>query len=128
MIRLPPRSTRTDTLFPYTTLFRSDTSRMYLVGDVPIKPKRLVEVTYECLMLGIEQAKPGNRMGDVAHAIQSHDERHRYSVVPDFRRPGTGQLFHHTPDIVHTGQHRTGPQPRPALLFHIEPPNPTRQQ
>src|SRR3546814_5524216 len=53
---------------PMVDGWHGDTSRMYLVGDVPIKAKRLVEVTYECLMLGIEQAKPGNSMGDVAHA------------------------------------------------------------
>src|SRR3546814_5358982 len=60
--------------------WHGDTSRMYLVGDVGVKAKRLVEVTYECLMLGIEQAKPGNHMGDVAHAIQSHAERDRKST------------------------------------------------
>src|SRR3546814_2164528 len=69
---------------PMVDGWHGDTSRMYLLGDMPIKARRLVEVTYECLMLGIEQAKPGNTMGDVAHAIQTHAERHRYSVVRDF--------------------------------------------
>src|SRR3546814_1091750 len=78
------------------------TSRMYLVGDVPIKAKRLVEVTYECLMLGIEQAKPGNSMGDVAHAIQTFAERHRYSVVRDFCGHGVGQMFHRSEE--HTSE------------------------
>src|ERR1700755_3076255 len=54
--------------------WHGDSSRMYLVGDVGIKAQRLVQITYECLMLGIEQAKPGNHLGDVAHAIQSHAE------------------------------------------------------
>ena len=101
--------------------WHGDTSRMYLVGDVPIKAKRLVDVTYECLMLGIEQAKPGNRMGDVAHAIQSHAERHRYSVVRDFCGHGLGQMFHDAPEVVHAGRPGTGPELRPGMFFTIEP-------
>ena len=54
--------------------WHGDSSRMYLVGDVPLQARKLVDVTYECLMLGIEQAKPGNRLGDIAHAIQRHAE------------------------------------------------------
>ena len=67
--------------------WHGDSSRMYLIGEVPLKARRLVEVTYECLMLGIEAAKPGNRMGDVAHAIQRHAEKHRYGVRPRLLRP-----------------------------------------
>ena len=88
--------------------WHGDTSRMYLVGDVPIKAKKLVDVTYECLMLGLEQAKPGNRLGDVAHAIQSHAEKHRYSVVRDFCGHGLGRLFHDAPEVVHAGKPGTG--------------------
>lgn len=101
--------------------WHGDTSRMYLVGDVPIKAKRLVEITYECLMLGIEQAKPGNRMGDVAHAIQTHAEKHRYSVVRDFCGHGLGQMFHDAPEVVHAGRPGTGPELRPGMFFTIEP-------
>ena len=57
--------------------WHGDTSRMYLVGDVPLKAKRLVEVTHECMMLGIEQARPGNRLGDIGAAIQAHAEAQR---------------------------------------------------
>jgi methionyl aminopeptidase len=64
--------------------WHGDTSRMFLVGDVPLKARRLVDVTYECLMLGIEQAKPGNHLGDIGHVIQRHAESHRYGVVRDF--------------------------------------------
>ena len=64
--------------------WHGDSSRMYIAGEAPIKAKRLIEVTYECLMLGIEQAKPGNHLGDVGHAIQRHAEKHRYGVVRDF--------------------------------------------
>lgn len=101
--------------------WHGDTSRMYLIGDVPIKAKRLVEVTYECLMLGIEQAKPGNRMGDVANAIQRHAEKHRYGVVRDFCGHGVGRLFHDAPEVVHVGKPGTGPELRPGMIFTIEP-------
>src|SRR3546814_1553359 len=66
-------------------------------------------------MLGIEQAKPGNHMGDVAHAIQSHAERHRYSVVRDFCGHGLGQMFHDAPEVVHAGRPGTGPELRPGM-------------
>ena len=102
--------------------WHGDTSRMYLVGDgVPIKAKRLVDVTYECLMLGIEQAKPGNRMGDVAHAIQTHAEKHRFGVVRDFCGHGVGRLFHDAPEVVHVGRPGTGPELKPGMIFTIEP-------
>ncbi|MBD8677306.1 type I methionyl aminopeptidase [Sphingomonas sp. CFBP 13720] len=101
--------------------WHGDSSRTYLVEDVPIKARRLVDVTYECLMLGIEQAKPGNRMGDVAHAIQRHAEAHRYGVVRDFCGHGLGRLFHDAPDVVHAGRAGTGPELRPGMFFTIEP-------
>jgi len=101
--------------------WHGDSSRMYLIGDVPIKAKRLVDVTYECLMLGIEQAKPGNRLGDVAHAIQYHAEKHRFGVVRDFCGHGLGQLFHDAPEVVHVGKPGTGPELRPGMIFTIEP-------
>ncbi|MBX9797764.1 type I methionyl aminopeptidase [Sphingomonas sp.] len=106
---------------PIVDGWHGDTSRMFLVGDVPLKARRLVEVTYECLMLGIEQARPGNRLGDVAHAIQSHAERHRYGVVRDFCGHGVGRLFHDAPEVVHVGRPGTGPELRPGMFFTIEP-------
>ncbi|TCP71725.1 type I methionyl aminopeptidase [Sphingomonas sp. PP-CE-1G-424] len=101
--------------------WHGDTSRMYLIGDVPIKARRLVEVTYECLMIGIEHAKPGNRMGDVANAIQRHAEKHRYGVVRDFCGHGVGRLFHDAPEVVHVGKPGTGPELRSGMIFTIEP-------
>ena len=101
--------------------WHGETSRMFFAGEPSIKARRLVEVTYECLMLGIEQAKPGNTMGDVAHAIQSHAERHRYSVVRDFCGHGLGQMFHDAPEVVHAGRPGTGPELRPGMFFTIEP-------
>jgi methionyl aminopeptidase len=101
--------------------WHGDTSRMYLVGDVPLKARRLVEITYECLMLGIEAARPGNRLGDVAHAIQSHAEKNRYSVVRDFCGHGLGRVFHDAPEVVHAGRPGTGPELKPGMFFTIEP-------
>ncbi|MGN6124264.1 MAG: type I methionyl aminopeptidase [Sphingomonas oligoaromativorans] len=101
--------------------WHGDTSRMYLVGDVPIKAKRLVDVTYESLMLGIEQAKPGNHLGDVSHAIQTHAEKHRYGVVRDFCGHGVGRVFHDAPEVVHVGKPGTGPELKPGMIFTIEP-------
>jgi methionyl aminopeptidase len=106
---------------PIVDGWHGDTSRMYLIGDVPLKAKRLVDVTYECLMLGIEQARPGNRMGDVANAIQRHAERHRYGVVRDFCGHGVGRLFHDAPEVVHVGKPGTGPELRPGMIFTVEP-------
>jgi len=101
--------------------WHGDTSRMFLVGDVPLKAKRLVDVTYECLMLGIEQARPGNRLGDVSHAIQTHAEKHRYGVVRDFCGHGVGRVFHDAPEVVHVGKPGTGPELKPGMIFTIEP-------
>jgi methionyl aminopeptidase len=101
--------------------WHGDTSRMYLVGDVGIKARKLVQITYECLMLGIAQARPGNHLGDVGHAIQSHAEAQRYSVVRDFCGHGLGRVFHDAPEVVHAGRPGTGPELRPGMFFTIEP-------
>ncbi len=106
---------------PIVNGWHGDTSRMYLVGDVPLKARRLVDVTYECMMLGIEAAKPGNTMGDIGHAIQRHAEKHRYGIVRDFCGHGLGQLFHDAPEVVHAGVPGTGPELRPGMFFTIEP-------
>jgi methionyl aminopeptidase len=101
--------------------WHGDSSRMYLVGNVGVKARRLVDVTYECLMLGIEAAKPGNTMGDVGHAIQVHAEKHRYGIVRDFCGHGLGRVFHDAPEVVHMGRPGTGPELKPGMFFPIEP-------
>ncbi len=106
---------------PIVDGWHGDTSRMYLVGDVALRARKLVEVTYECLMLGIEQAKPGHHLGDVANAIQRHAEAHRYSVVRDFCGHGVGRLFHDSPEVVHAGRPGSGPELKPGMIFTIEP-------
>ncbi|WP_343346416.1 type I methionyl aminopeptidase [Sphingomicrobium sp. XHP0239] len=101
--------------------WHGDTSRMYFVGEPNVKAKRLVEVTHECLMLGLEQARPGKRLGDISHAIQSHAESHRYGVVRDFCGHGLGRLFHDSPEVVHAGRPGTGPELKPGMFFTVEP-------
>jgi methionyl aminopeptidase len=101
--------------------WHGDSSRMYLVGDVPLKARRLVDVTHECLMLGIEQARPGNHLGDIGAAIQTHAEANRYGVVREFCGHGLGRLFHDAPEVVHAGRAGTGPELRPGMFFTIEP-------
>lgn len=101
--------------------WHGDTSRMYLVGEVGLKARKLVDITYECLALGIEQAKPGNHLGDIANAIQRHAEANRYSVVRDFCGHGVGRLFHDSPEVVHAGRPGTGPELKPGMIFTVEP-------
>jgi methionyl aminopeptidase len=101
--------------------WHGDTSRMYLAGDVSLKARRLVEVTYECLMIGIEQAKPGNRVGDIGAAIQAYAESFRYGVVREFCGHGLGRLFHDAPEVVHAGRPGTGPLLKSGMFMTIEP-------
>ncbi|MCW1430506.1 type I methionyl aminopeptidase [Novosphingobium sp. JCM 18896] len=101
--------------------WHGDSSRMFLVGDVSLKAKRLVDVTHECLMLGIEQAKPGNRVGDIGAAIQRYAEANRYGVVREFCGHGLGRLFHDAPEIIHAARAGTGPELKPGMFFTIEP-------
>ncbi|WP_059151263.1 type I methionyl aminopeptidase [Novosphingobium barchaimii] len=101
--------------------WHGDTSRMYMVGEVPLKAKRLVEVSYEAMMRGIEQAQPGNRLGDIGHAIERFAAKHRYGVVRDFCGHGLGQVFHDAPDVVHAARAGTGPELRPGMFFTVEP-------
>ncbi|MCB2079783.1 MAG: type I methionyl aminopeptidase, partial [Novosphingobium sp.] len=101
--------------------WHGDSSRMYLVGDVPLKARKLVETTYECLMLGIEQVKPGARLGDIGAAIQNHAESRRYGVVREFCGHGLGRLFHDAPEVIHAARAGTGPELRPGMFFTIEP-------
>jgi methionyl aminopeptidase len=101
--------------------WHGDSSRMYLVGDVSIKARRLVDVTYECLMIGIEKAKPGARLGDIGAAIQAYAEQNRYGVVREFCGHGVGRLFHDAPEVVHAARAGTGPELKPGMFFTIEP-------
>ena len=99
-----------------------DTSRMYTVGNnIAAKARKLIDVTYECLMRGIAAVKPGNTLGDVGHAIQSFAEANRFSVVRDFCGHGVGQAFHTEPQVVHFGKPGQGLVLQPGMIFTIEP-------
>jgi len=101
--------------------WHGDTSRMFFVGEPKIKARRLVEVTYESMMRGIEVVKPGATLGDIGHAIQSFAERQRFSVVTDFCGHGLGQVFHDAPSVLHYGRPGTGVRLREGMFFTIEP-------
>jgi methionyl aminopeptidase len=99
-----------------------DTSRMFLAGEqIPIKARRLVDVTYEAMMRGIAAVRPGATLGDVGHAIQSYAEQHRYGVVRDFCGHGLGRVFHDAPSVLHFGKPGTGVVLREGMFFTIEP-------
>lgn len=98
-----------------------DTSRMYVAGTMPRKAERLVQVTHDALMLGIEAAKPGNTFGDIGFAIQQYVESHRMSVVRDFCGHGLGRVFHAPPNVLHYGRPGTGPVLEEGMFFTIEP-------
>lgn len=101
--------------------WHGDTSRMFLVGDVPLKARKLVDVTYECLMIGVDMARPGVQLGDIGAAIQKHAEANRYGVVRDFCGHGLGRLFHDAPEVVHAGRPGTGVELREGMCLTIEP-------
>ena len=101
--------------------WHGDTSRMYSVGEVKRKSSRLMDITYECMMKGIEAIKPGARLGDIGAAIQEHAERQRYSVVEAFCGHGLGRVFHDSPNILHFGRRGHGEELRPGMIFTVEP-------
>ena len=101
--------------------WHGDTSRMYLVGDVPVRARRLVDVTYEALARGLAIVKPGARLGDIGWAIQSYVEGQRCSVVRDFCGHGLGRVFHDNPNVLHFGRRGEGEVLKPGMFFTIEP-------
>lgn len=102
--------------------WHGDTSRMYLAGDkIPVKAKRIVDVTYDSLMVGIELVKPGVTFGDIGFAIQEYVEKQRFSVVRDFCGHGIGKVFHAAPSVLHFGEKNTGSVLEPGMFFTIEP-------
>ena len=106
---------------PLVDGWHGDTSRMFYAGEPSLKARKLVEVTYECLMLGIAAAQPGARLGDIGAAIEAHASQFRYGVVREFCGHGLGRLFHDAPEVVHVGRHGTGPELKPGMFFTIEP-------
>jgi methionyl aminopeptidase len=103
------------------TGYYGDTSRMFSIGEPSILAKRLSQITYECMWLGIAQVKPGCTLGDIGHAIQTHAENAGYSVVREYCGHGIGQVFHDEPQIVHYGKPGLGEQLHEGMTFTIEP-------
>jgi methionyl aminopeptidase len=101
--------------------WHGDTSRMYGVGKVSPRARRLVDVTYEALERGLALVKPGATLGDIGHAIQSYAEAQRCSVVRDFCGHGLGKVFHDAPNILHFGRPGQGPVLQPGMFFTVEP-------
>ncbi|NML25371.1 type I methionyl aminopeptidase [Zoogloea dura] len=104
--------------------YHGDTSRMFLVGgdnNCSILARRLCQITYECLWLGIAQVKPGAHLGDIGHVIQKHAEGNGFSVVREFCGHGIGAKFHEDPQVLHYGKPGTGIELKPGMIFTIEP-------
>ena len=101
--------------------YYSDASRMFLIGNVSPQKRRLVEVTKECLQIGMEAAQPFGFVGDIGHAIQKHAEKNGYSVVRDLCGHGVGLAFHEEPEVCHFGRKGTGMLLVPGMVFTIEP-------
>lgn len=101
--------------------YHGDTSRMFCVGTPSIQAKRLCDITYECMWLGIEQVRPGATLGDIGHAIQKYAESSGYSVVREFCGHGIGKKFHEDPQVLHYGRPGTGLKLQQGMMFTIEP-------
>ncbi len=101
--------------------YHGDSSRMFLVGEPSVLARRLCEVTFECLWLGIAQVRAGASLGDIGHAIQQHAEKAGYSVVREFCGHGIGEKFHEEPQVLHYGKPHTGVKLEPGMVFTIEP-------
>lgn len=101
--------------------WHGDTSRMFMVGDASIQAKRLVQITYEAMWLGISKIKPGGFLGDIGNAIQKFTEGHGFSVVREFCGHGIGSKFHEDPQVLHYGKAGTGLKLEPGMIFTVEP-------
>ena len=101
--------------------FHGDTSRMFTVGEVSPAAQRLINVTHECMMLGITQVRAGVHLGNIGYVIQQHAQQNGYSVVREFCGHGVGRQFHEPPQVLHYGQRDTGPILLPGMIFTVEP-------
>jgi len=101
--------------------FHGDSSRMYFVGEPSVQARRLVDTTYEAMRAGIELVRPGIRLGDIGHIIQSLAESRGYSVVREYCGHGIGRVYHDEPQVLHYGDPGTGLELKPGMTFTIEP-------
>jgi methionyl aminopeptidase len=105
----------------YKDGWHGDTSRMFGIGEVSIKAKKLINVTYESMMMAIKIVKDGIQLGDIGYTIQNYVETEGFSVVQDFCGHGIGQTFHKEPNILHYGKKGTGEKIKAGMIFTIEP-------
>ncbi|MEA2731050.1 MAG: methionyl aminopeptidase [Acetobacteraceae bacterium] len=101
--------------------FHGDTSRMYFVGAAPIAARRLAEACHEAMWRGIREVKPGARLGDIGHAIQTFAEGNHFSVVREYCGHGIGRIYHEDPQVLHYGKPGTGLELTAGMTFTIEP-------
>lgn len=101
--------------------YHGDTSRMYFVGTPSPHARKLVETCFEAMWRGIEQVRPGARLGDIGHAIQSFVESNHFSVVREYCGHGIGRVYHEDPQVLHYGEPGVGIELRPGMTFTIEP-------
>jgi len=101
--------------------WHGDTSRMFVVGKIPGRTQKLIDVTKECMEIGIRMVKPGVFLGDIGHAISQHASKHRFSVVREYCGHGIGQVFHESPQVLHYGKKGTGVRLQKGMTFTIEP-------
>lgn len=101
--------------------YHGDTSRMFFVGQPSVAARRLCEVTYECMWVGIDRVRPDAWLGDIGAAIQAHAERHGFSVVREFCGHGIGRRFHEEPQVLHYGKPGTLERLVPGMTFTVEP-------
>lgn len=101
--------------------FHGDTSRMFFVGKPGVQAKRLAQVAFDSMWLGIEQLAPGKRLGDVGSAIQTHVEKHHFSIVREYCGHGIGRVFHEDPQVLHYGRPGTGLELREGMTLTVEP-------
>ncbi len=101
--------------------WHGDSSRMYYVGEPSIKAKRLIQTTYDCMMLGLEQVKAGVHIGNIGNAIQTYAEKQGFSVVRDYCGHGIGKIFHTEPSVLHYGKKNSGIILEEGMFFTVEP-------
>jgi methionyl aminopeptidase len=101
--------------------WHGDTSRMFVVGEGSIQARRLCQLTYEAMWKGIVRVKPGARLGDIGHAIQTFGENQGFSIVREFCGHGIGRKFHEEPQVLHYGRPGTLDELLPGMVFTIEP-------
>ena len=101
--------------------FHGDTSKMFILGKPPVLAKRLVDLTYQALKIGINEVKPGAKLGDIGHKIQNFAESNRCTVVREYCGHGIGRTFHEDPQVLHYGKPDTGMELEPGMTFTIEP-------